>query len=160
MGGLAGAIEPVVREFVIAEFMIQIDLQPTFTLHDQLRTWSRTHEASWRAACNEARERLHEAGIRFEGGRDLPLALTALLLRPEDEARLRVATERLHQIIERVLDLLLNSPPTYSPKSRPKHCNIVPFRLILRWTIMPPFGQILLWMACWRSSVARVACRR
>ena len=87
-----------------------VNLDPTYRLHQELIDRWREDRSGFGGAWSEANRQLQTRGIRFESSRTLPVALTALVFRPEDISTFRRITETLHAVVERALDWVLESP--------------------------------------------------
>lgn len=89
---------------------MRIDLEPTRRLHHELRAFLPDSAARLRAEIEEANRRIRARGITFGGEKEMPVALSALLLRRADVDRIDRAARTLHGILEQVIDALAGRP--------------------------------------------------
>lgn len=89
--------------------MLTIDLAPTRTLHDRLAGLLPARAENVRHAIEAANHSIRARGVTFGGEKDMPIALSALVLSESDRQALDDAGRRLHGILEKVLDWMLSS---------------------------------------------------
>jgi hypothetical protein len=90
--------------------MLTIDLSPTRALHEELSRYVPDHANRCVQGIQQANQNLRHRGITFGGEKEMPIALSALLLGRADIERLAKAARQLHDIIEKTLDWLIASP--------------------------------------------------
>ncbi|WP_153556719.1 hypothetical protein [Roseimaritima sediminicola] len=103
-----------------------LDLQPTIRLHDWLCDRAAQDCPEVSEVCREIRQTVHRRSIWFERQRELPLALSAVVLTEADIGHLRSLSERLHGLIELALDWTLDDPQRLS-RFFPDHRRIAPY---------------------------------
>ncbi|MEO2032972.1 MAG: hypothetical protein ABGZ35_12875, partial [Planctomycetaceae bacterium] len=104
----------------------RLDMRPTIELHQRLIERSRSHAQLFAKIDNDIRTAAAERCIRFEGQRELPLALSAIVLRDADVRFIRTLSERLHQIAERAIDWTLEAPSRLE-QFFPNHLRVAPW---------------------------------
>lgn len=104
----------------------RIELQPTIELHDLLCEQAQTDRTRFGRLSDQIRQAVHQRSIWFERQRELPLALSAIVLRPTDVQRLKKLSESLHDLIELALDWTLSDRERLA-RFFPDHCRIAPF---------------------------------
>ena len=105
---------------------LRIDLTPTLRLHEQVAELAPTHGGEIDAALAAAAHSMRERGIVFERAKPFLVAMSALVLRREDEQRLRSLAERLHWLVERLVAPLIDSPEMLA-RYFPAHRRVFPY---------------------------------
>lgn len=104
----------------------RLDLLPTIQLHDWLCEHAQTDPARFASLTDQIRQAVHQRSIWFERKRELPLALSAIMLRSADVQRLSRLSEQLHRLIERAIDWTLDDPQRLA-EHFPDHVRMAPF---------------------------------
>jgi len=104
----------------------RLKLQPTIELHQTLIELSRNNPQDFAEVGNEIRSAVARRAILFEGQRELPVALSAILLRKPDVRLLRQLSERLHGLAERAVDWTLADAQRME-RHFPEHVRIQPW---------------------------------
>ncbi|OHB68690.1 MAG: hypothetical protein A2V70_05430 [Planctomycetes bacterium RBG_13_63_9] len=89
--------------------MGRLDLDPTRRLHQDLIARWQQNPDQFDSVCSQANASLSGRRVKFESTRNMPVALSALLLDEQDEQTLRHVAETLHTIVERALNWVLAS---------------------------------------------------
>jgi hypothetical protein len=92
-------------------------LAATTTLHDELARVARRDPGRVRQALLAGDRALRQQDKSFNGQKDLPVALSALVLSPDDAETLRQFAITLHEIIERAMNWLWADPARLA-----RHC--------------------------------------
>lgn len=90
--------------------MTSMDLTPTRELHERLGGLVPARAEDIRRAIEAANRSIRAHGVTFGGEKDMPIALSALVLSESDRLALSEAGRTLHGILEKVLDWLIESP--------------------------------------------------
>ncbi|WP_442510608.1 hypothetical protein SH528x_002244 [Novipirellula sp. SH528] len=104
----------------------RLDLQPTIDLHDWLCQKATTDRVCIDQLAHKIRQAVHQRSIWFERQRELPLALSAVVLRPADVSLLQSLSETLHILIEQAIDWTLAEPERLV-RYFPDHSRFAPF---------------------------------
>jgi len=107
-------------------FDLKPDLERTGELHDRLARQLVESPDLFARVGSMATQQLANAGVRFETDKELPAALSALVLRRSSIDGLRLVTERLHAIVEQALNWLVNEPGRLE-QYFPDHRRMMPY---------------------------------
>jgi hypothetical protein len=90
--------------------MIAIDLSPTLRLHERLAGLAQERPDDVARGLSGANAAIRSRGVTFGGEKEMPIALSALVLSAKDVARLEAAARMLWSILEKVLDATMDDP--------------------------------------------------
>lgn len=90
--------------------MIAIDLEPTRRLHGRLVGLAREQPGDVARGLGGANAAIRSRGVTFGGEKEMPIALSALVLSALDVERLATAARTLWGILEKVLDATMHDP--------------------------------------------------